>query len=492
MKIAVAGFQHETNRFSPVQTSCQDFVQEDGWPGLTQGRKLWDVFLEANIPLGGFLQYAKQHFDAVPILWASAEPAGLVHDDAFDQITDMILEGLQAAMPLDGIYLDLHGAMVCQSYEDGEGEFLRRLRNRLGNEIPIAVSLDLHANVTPESVALADVMTIYRTYPHIDMADTGYRAGALLRQIIATGQKPHCAFRQLPFLIPLPDQCTNLEPARTLYEKLPLEHDLETGSADIALGFPASDIAQMGPAIVAYDYSKKNARQRADQLEQALLDAESSFNMPIYRTKEAVRLALQRGPQKRPIILADAQDVSGAGSMSDSTELLEELARVGIRNCAVGAIYDKEVVKTAHSLGVGAEFSCELGDNFSGPEQAGFQGRFRVVALSDGMFEYHGEMMSGITAKIGPTAALELVHDTAEIQIVVTSERIQLLDQAIMSHIGIKPEEKSYLAIKSVVHFRADFDSIADEIIIVEARGFSPCRFREGLFPHLRKGVRLL
>ena len=492
MKIAVAGFQHETNRFSPIETSYEDFVKEDGWPGLTQGENLWDVFLEANIPLGGFLTYAKGHIDVVPILWASAEPAGLVHDDAFDRISNMILDGLETAMPLDGIYLDLHGAMVCQSHEDGEGEFLRRLRNRIGNQIPVAVSLDLHANITAESAALADVMTIYRTYPHIDMADTGYRAGVLLHEIIKTGLKPHCEYRQLPFLIPLPAQCTDLEPARSLYEKLPLETSLRSGSADIALGFPASDIAQMGPAFVTYDFYKKDAQQRADQLEQSFLEAESSFVMPIYRPKEAVQLALKRGPQKRPIILADAQDVSGAGSTSDSTELLAELARVGILNCAVGAIYDKEAVELAHEVGVGGEFSCELGDKYSVPKHPGFQGTFKVTALSDGKFEYHGKMMSGVTAKIGPTAALELVHDRADIQIVVTSERVQLLDQAIMSHIGIRPEEKSYLAIKSVVHFRADFESISDEIIIVEARGFSPCRFEDGLFPHLREGVRLL
>ncbi len=492
MKIAAAGFQHETNRFSPVETSYEDFLQEDGWPGLTRGNDLWNVFLHSNIPLGGFLSYAKDHIHVVPILWVSAEPAGLVHDDAFDRISNMILDDLELALPLDGIYLDLHGAMVCQSFDDGEGEFMKRLRNRFGNDIPVAISLDLHANITPELAELADVMTIYRTYPHIDMAETGFRAGILLHEIITTGKKPHCVLKKPPFVIPLPAQCTDLEPTRSLYEMLPAQHSLRNGTADIALGFPASDIAEIGPAILAYDFTEERALQRIEQLERAFLEAESSFGIPIYRPQDAVQIALNLNSRERPIILADAQDVSGAGSMSDSTELLAELARVGIRNCAVGAIYDKEVVQKAHELGVDAEFSCELGDNFSGPEVSGYRGRFKVAALSDGKFEYHGEMMGGITANIGPTAMLELIHETADIQIVVTSERIQLLDQAILSHIGINPSEKSYLAIKSVVHFRADFDSIADEIIIVEARGSSPCRLERGIFSRLREGVRLL
>ena len=368
MKIAAAGFQHETNRFTPFETAYADFVEEDGWPGLTQGQDLWDVFLKANIPLGGFLNFARDNIEVVPILWTSAEPSGLVQDDAFDRISEMMISAIEASLPLDGIYLDLHGALVCQSYEDGEGEFLRRLRARLGNDIPVAVSLDLHANVTQQMAELADVMTIYRTYPHIDMADTGYRAGVLLQEMIRAGKKPYCEFRQMPFLIPLPAQCTNLEPAKSLYEQILNDNSLEGGSADIALGFPASDIAQMGPAFVTYALSENQARERAVELERRFFDSESSFVMPIYRPYEAVQLALEKVNSEKPVILADAQDVSGAGSMSDSIELLAELARVGAQNCAVGAIYDEEVAHLAHQLGVGAEFTCTLGDKYSGPE----------------------------------------------------------------------------------------------------------------------------
>ena len=247
-------------------------------------------------------------------------------------------------MPLDGVYLDLHGAMVCQSFEDGEGEFLNRLRERFGFDLPVSVSLDLHANITPEMFQFADLMTVYRTYPHIDMAETGYRASKLLYDMIHDGREIFSAYQQLPFLLPLQAQCTTLEPVRSIYGLLAKNCSLVSGTADIALGFPASDIAQMGPAYFAYSYSKETAQEQASLLEQALLDSESLFDSTMHRPKEAIELALSRGKVSKPIILADAQDVSGAGSTSDSTELLSELANAGVRNCAVGVLFDTQAV----------------------------------------------------------------------------------------------------------------------------------------------------
>ena len=291
MKIAVAGFQHETNRFSPYSTTLFDFEREDGWPGLTSGQAIFDVFPSMNIPLGGFLNFAKGRYDVVPILWTSAEPGGLVEDAAFDDISERILNEIQAALPLDGIYLDLHGAMVTQSHEDGEGELLARLRARFGEAIPIAVSLDLHTNVTMQMTSKADVITIFRTYPHLDMAKTGFRAGVLLDQILASRRRPHCVFRKLPLLIPLQSQCTDLEPTRSIYQHLTDAQSLNTVHADVAMGFPPSDIAENGPAIVVYSYSESVALEKADQIEREFLQSENRFPYPLYREDEGVRLA---------------------------------------------------------------------------------------------------------------------------------------------------------------------------------------------------------
>ena len=171
-KFAVAGFQHETNTFSPIFAGLSDFMRVDGWPGLTEGPDVPSVFRPMNIPIGGFIAAAEGEAKLVPILWASAEPSNLVSEEAFETIAAKILAGISDAMPVDGVYLDLHGAMVTEQFEDGEGELLRRVRDLAGESMPIAISLDLHANVTEEMVNTANIVTIFRTYPHLDMAET--------------------------------------------------------------------------------------------------------------------------------------------------------------------------------------------------------------------------------------------------------------------------------------------------------------------------------
>lgn len=492
MKIGVAGFQHETNRFSPIPTTLADFEKEDGWPGLTAGSKLFEVFPPMNIPLGGFLNYAENHHEIIPILWASAEPGGLIEDAAFDEITGRIVDEIAAALPVDGVYLDLHGAMVTESFEDGEGELLARLRARLGREIPVVISLDLHANLTEQIVSLADVITIFRTYPHLDMAQTGYRAAQLLDEVLVSGKRPCFAYRKLPMIIPLQSQCTEIEPCRSIYSLIADDNSLALAHADIAMGFPPSDIAENGPAIVTYSYCESNAEHKASQLEQAFLDYEKHFPYPLYSADEGVKLALQSSADGASVLLADIQDNSGAGATSDSTGLLRSLANHHVTKCVLAALYDPKAVKLAHEQGVGGVFNCQLGGQFGGHEYIPYSGTFKVVALSNGQFEYHGEMMRGGIANIGPACALRLEHGEAEIDIVVTSERIQCLDQAIIRHLGIEPVEMAILAIKSTVHFRADFASIVDKIILIESPGFNPCQFNHDLLPRLRPGVRIL
>ena len=493
MKIAVAGFQHETNRFSPIPTVLADFEKEDGWPGLTSGPALFEVFAPLNIPLSGFLQHAaRQHHEIVPVLWASAEPGGLVADAAFEEITQRIAAHIEVALPLDGIYLDLHGAMVTESFQDGEGELLARLRARLGDDIPIAVSLDLHANLTSKMVEMADVLTIFRTYPHLDMAQTGQRAGILLDEILATKRKRSVAFRKPPLLIPLQSQCTDLEPCQSIYQAIRDENSLHDIHADIAMGFPPSDIADSGPGIVTYSFSQARASDKADQLEQLFWENETGFASSLYTEDEAVKLAIECYSGKGPILLADIQDNSGAGATSDTTGLLRALVKHRASRCVFAAVYDTKAVEQAHQAGCGGVFSCHLGGKFAGAGIAPYHGTFKVIALSDGRFPYHGEMMRGGVANIGPTAALQLIDEGVDICIVVTSERIQCLDQALISHLGIDLTAMAILAIKSTVHFRADFAPIVDRIILVDSPGFNPCQLTRELLPRLRPGVRIV
>ena len=195
MRIAIGGFQHETNTFAPSRATFADFARAGGWPGLCRGGEIMEIMVARNLPIAGFIDYFKgSRHQLLPTAWAAAEPSAHVTRDAFERIAAMIVQGIRDAQP-DAVYLDLHGAMVAEHLDDGEGELLARVRAVVGPAAPIVTSLDLHANVTERMLACADLMVAYRTYPHVDMAETGVRAAFALSQREAGMARPHCAAR---------------------------------------------------------------------------------------------------------------------------------------------------------------------------------------------------------------------------------------------------------------------------------------------------------
>jgi microcystin degradation protein MlrC len=243
-RIAIAGFQHETNSFATTIAGLAEFEMADAWPPLLRGADVISGTHGMNLPIAGFAGAAASRPDVtlVPILWCSAEPNGPVTRAAFDTIAAEILDGLRAARPLDGIYLDLHGAMITETHFDGEGALLRMIRAEVGPDLPIAISLDLHANLTQTMVDLANSIAIFRTYPHLDMAETGARCLPRLLDHIA-GWRPEKAFRQCPYLIPLHAQFTGADPARALYARA-------TDGAELAMGFTGADMRDTGPSVL--------------------------------------------------------------------------------------------------------------------------------------------------------------------------------------------------------------------------------------------------
>ena len=487
-RIAIGGIHHETNTFAPALASFADFEKHDGWPGLTRGAGLVEAMAGFNIPLTGFIEAAADRHELVPLSWCSAEPSSYVTEDAFERITAMICDDLAAQGPYDGVYLDLHGAMVVEHHEDGEGEILRRVRAVVGDGIPVIVSLDLHANVTEAMVAHATSLSIFRTYPHIDMAATGARASGLLERALA-GERFAKAFHKAPFLVPLSAQCTDLEPNRSLYQRVARLAEGVAG-VDLALGFPPSDIRECGLGVVAYDSDAAAAERAADELFAALLEAEADFENPLLDPDTAVRRAMANRAGE-PVVLADAQDNPGAGGSSDTVGLLDALVRNGAQGAVLAILDDAGAAAMAHELGVGASFEFGLGGKSGQPGQSPYDGRFRVEALGDGRFRCTGEMYRGTDTDLGPMALLRVEDGGADVRVIVGGSRFQCLDQAIFRHLGVEPAEQRILAVKSTVHFRADFAPIAAETLTVEAPGAHPCRL-EGLdYRRLRDGVRL-
>ena len=490
MRIAIAGFQHETNTFAPTKAAYSEFERADAWPGLTFGAAIITDFAGMNLPIVGFTEAAQARgCELLPILWCSAEPSAHVTEDAYERIAAALCDGIAAAGPLDAVYLDLHGAMVTEHLEDGEGEILRRVRALVGPDLPLVASLDLHANVTPQMVEQATALAIFRTYPHLDMADTGGRAFALLR-LAANGELGAKAYRQSPYLVPLSSQHTGSEPAKALYGALPGLAQGAVANVDFAFGFPPADITHSGPALVAYGADRDQVEAAADHLLSEVLAAEARYQNNLLEPREAVRQAMA-AHQGRPVVLADVQDNPGAGGSADTVGLLAALVAERAQGAVLAVLNDPEVAAQAHAAGAGATIEARLGGKSGQPGQLPFEADFTVERLGDGRFLCTGEMYRGAKANLGPMALLRVASEDCDVRVVVGSERFQCLDQAAFTCLGVEPAAQRILGVKSTVHFRADFEPIAQAVLLVEAPGAHPCRLENLPYRNLRPGVRL-
>jgi len=478
-RIAIAGFQHETNSLGTGRAGLAEFEMADSWPRLLAGPEVVEETRGMNLPIAGFAAAAlAAGADLHPVLWCAAEPSGPVTDTAFDTIAARILDGLRQAGPLDALYLDLHGAMITDSHADGEGALLARIRSRVGPRLPVAVSLDMHANVSARLVALADVICIYRTYPHLDMAETGARAWDRLARMLA-GARPAKAFRPAGFVVPLHAQHTGAEPARGLYAGLT---DTSDRHVELALGFTAGATPDVGPSVIAHAPTQAEADRLADAALARLHAARDRFATGLARPDAAVAAAMAER-SGRPVILADVQDNPGAGASSDTTGLLRALVAAGAQRALLGLMHDPALAAMAHAAGAGAVIAGAMGGRSGLAEDRPYRGRFRVVALGEGKVRYGGAMYGGGIGTLGPSCALRLEDTAADVTVVVTSIRNQCLDLAQFTHFGLDPAAARIVAVKSTAHFRADFEPIAARVIPVAAPGLFPCTESAGSAP---------
>jgi microcystin degradation protein MlrC len=488
-RIAVGGFLHETNTFAPTKATHTDFVHGGGWPAMTQGAEVLKTMRHINVGLAGFVEQAEAlGWELVPTIFAAASPSAHVAEDAYERIARVIVDGIRNAGPLDAVYLDLHGAMVTEHLDDGEGEILRRVREVIGGDLPLVASLDLHANVTPEMVEHADALIAYRTYPHVDMADTGRAAARHLALLLRSKRKLAKAFRQLPFLIPISWQCTNDQPTKGIYQQLAALQSEAVPTLSFCPGFPAADFYHCGPSVFAYAMTQTDADTAADKLAALIENYENDFDGRIYAPDEGVRLAMELAKTaSKPIIIADTQDNPGAGGDSDTTGMLRALVRNNATRAAIGAICDPQSARAAHAAGVGATVTLALGGNSGVPGDEPYHASFTVENLSDGKFVASGPYYGGRDMDMGPSACLRI----GEVRVVVSSYKAQLADQSMFRYVGIEPKEQAILVNKSSVHFRADFEPIAEKLLICAAPGAMPADTAALPWTKLRPGIRI-
>jgi microcystin degradation protein MlrC len=421
------------------------------------------------------------------LLWCQAQPSGHVTRDAFERVSSMLVAALRDAGSLDAIYLDLHGAMVAEHVDDADGELLRRIRALAGPTLPIVASLDFHANVSPRMAEEASALVSFRTYPHVDMAEAGARASRCLHDLLGRARPAH-ALEQIDFLMPLTSQSTLVEPMRSLtdeaiaLERTPLE------VVSLTAGFPASDVAECGPAVYACGHDLAATRRAARTLAARVRSREHEFALEIHTIDEAIAVARgMTSARGRPLILVDTQDNPGAGGNADTMTLIRALLAARLERVLAGLICDPVAAARANEAGTDATITLSVGSRSGSPGDTPLHAEYRVEALGDGRFTGTGPFYLGSRFELGPMALLRC----GEVRIAVASRKQQAADQAMFRHLGVEPADHRVLLLKSSVHFRADFGSMASRILIVSGPGPNVPDPSQLPFRKLRPGVRL-
>ncbi|SDE67446.1 Microcystin degradation protein MlrC, contains DUF1485 domain [Kordiimonas lacus] len=483
----MAGFLHETNSFAHGLTGLRAFQAADAWPGMLRGDEVLTGFGPANIAIAGFLETAKNKgWQMAPLLWCSAGPSGVVERGTFETVVADLLSRLEQAMPVDAVFLDLHGAMVSEAETDADGALLARVRAVVGPDVPVVAALDFHANVSVRMVTEADLLTFYRTYPHVDIADTGQRAAEYLATFLG-GDRPMKALRSMPFLLPLGTQDTIDGPLAAVMAEIRELGHAAGAIVEIAAGFPLADTFEAGPAVLVYAREKAVAEVVADEAAMAFGRRENEFSLKMMSPREAVAVAQEAKHRHGPLLLIDTQDNPGGGATGDTVGLLRAMIEGGCRKAALGVLFDPETAQQAHKVGVGSDFVVSLGAESQPGQELPFKGRAKVVALGDGRFTGTGPFYHGCDFSLGPMACLEI----GGMRVVVSSVRQQAADQAMFRHVGVEPADTKILALKSSVHYRADFDAIACDTIIVKSPGLNTANPADLTYRNLRPGVRV-
>jgi microcystin degradation protein MlrC len=473
---------HETNTFSTVSTDRAQFEARH----LHYGGEILETFRGTGTCLGGMIEAAARHgATLVPSVAAAASPAGRVTRDVYEHVKARVLADLRAAGRLDGVLLDLHGAMVPEGVDDGEGDLIGAVRQVVGPDVPIAVTLDFHANLGADTVRGADLLHGYRTYPHVDMAERGVEAAERLIDMLRGRIRPTAAWRKPPLLPPLGSQSTLRGPMRRLYDLADeLEQDPRVVSISIFAGFPFADIpdAGLGVYVVTND-DRGLAEALAERLARAAWERRHEFVHAALPVKEAVARAM--AAEGGPIVLADMADNTGGGAAGDGTEILRELCRVGARSAVVACLWDPAAVGACAKAGPGARLTLRIGGKVDDRHGAPLEVTGTVRTLSDGRFVHKGPMMRGLPGRLGTTAVL----DVDDVKVILISYRWQTLDPEMLRFVGLDPLGEKILVLKSTIHYRAAFEPIAREIIEVDAPGLSSSNLGRFDFKRIRRPI---
>lgn len=368
MRIAVGGIHTECSTYSPVLMGQEDFR-------VFRGAEL----LEAEY----FNFLAEGGAEVLPLLHARAVPGGPVSRPAYDAFKREFLERLKASLPLDGLYLAMHGAMNVEGMDDAEGDWISSARTVVGPDVVISASYDLHGNVSQTIIDQLDIFAGYRTAPHIDVRETMVRAWTMLIRALETGTRPGIAWAKIPVLLPGEKTSTEDEPARSLYAFLP-DHDARPGiwDANFMIGYVWADEPRATACAVVTGTDKAVAQAIAAEIAQSYWDARQDFHFGPVTEPLAKILDIAETTTTRPIILADTGDNPTGGGVGDRADVLAALLARDWQGALLGGITDRPAVEACFAAGEGAILSLKIGGSLD-PRSPSVTVEAEVVTLDD-------------------------------------------------------------------------------------------------------------
>ena len=492
MKRVLTGrFMHETNTFSVQKTDMamwrrRDFHRDNEIPAAFRGTRS---------ALGATFEAADKYgWTLIHPISANANPSGTVTDDAFEQIGGMMLKAAREQRPVDGVLLHLHGAMVVDSYEDGEGELLARLRRILGPDVPIVVTLDLHANVTQAMADNASALIAFRTYPHIDQYERAWQGAELLERAMNGEVKPRTVIARRPMIYGLDRGRTQKGPMAELIARgEALENSGEALVVSICAGFSRANIRDVGPSVtVTFDEraASTTTAPPAQETAEAFMDyawqTREYESFELLSVAEAVARCKEGKPGDKPLVVADYTDNPGGGGYGDATAFLKGLVDSGVERVAFHAICDPEAVAEGMRAGVGMKTTIAIGGK-TDPRMGGgpLSLTGEVTHLSNGKFIAWGPMGGGVERDYGPS----MVFRVGGIDIICISNNGQAVDLGQFTSLGIDPTRYTTVCVKSMQHFRAAFEPIAREVILVDTGALCSELYTPELFDKVRRPV---
>jgi microcystin degradation protein MlrC len=482
LKFVIAMMKHETNTFSPVPTELSRF----GADGPMWGQSALNAYKGTRTPLGAFIDLAESEgAEIVAAVAAEALPSGIVAADAYEKICTAICDAV--AKGCDALFLDLHGAMVVESTDDGEGTLLEKVRS-ISPHLPIAAALDLHTNLTDRMVKNCTVMVGYKTYPHVDMYEAGKHAGTLLVRSLKNEIKPVMAWGNCPILAQTLRMNTSEAPMKHLISAAVAAENNECLAATVFGGFPLADIPDAGiSTVIVTDGDYQKAARIRDRLMAMAMERKDGF--AYFSESLAESISRAKTCEEGPVLLIDHADNCASGGTQDTMAVVAEVMRQGLNNVAVGAIVDPEAVEQMITAGVGSTVTINLGGKTDMPA-LGLKGEPLMItgtvrAITDGTFTPHDPTYAGVWTFLGRTAVL----DTGAIQFVVISRNHEPWDMGLFRSAGIEPSRKKYLLLKSRIYYRAGFMPIARHIIECAGTGVASSDFSLFTFNKLRRPI---